>query len=269
MSGATVLEAARQQIQSVLEPQPEDGPGASGAEALRELRHEIGNALTAAAAYTQWLLLSRSATVDEREYRALQAIRDSVARAIRLVDRRRSPREPIPHLLQDLVELAVQQVPSPRIQDIQVRRLTQEAPAISADPDAVIQIVTNLLSNAAKDSATGTPIDVELDRADGTAHVVVRDRGIGFSPELTEAIFNGHRTPQARQMAEGQGIGLRLSRRLAQEAGGRLWATGGPGRETSFHLELPLAELEAHTRSTLSPMAHVRLPAGWSDEQVD
>jgi signal transduction histidine kinase len=269
MTGATIVQVAPLQTQSVLESRPEGGPGASGVEASRELRHEIGNALTAASAYAQWLLLSRSATMDEREYRALQVIRDSVARAIRLLDRRMAPRQLVPHLLQDLVELAVQQVPSPRIQDIRVRRLTQEAPAISADPDAVVQIVTNLLSNAAKYSPPGTPIDVELGRADGKAEVIVRDRGIGFEPELTEAIFNGHRTAQACQMADGQGIGLRLSRRLAQEAGGRLWATGAPELGTTFHLEIPLAALDAPTRSPLSPIAHVRLPAGWSDEQED
>jgi signal transduction histidine kinase len=251
MTGATTLEAAPMQTQAVVESRSEGEPRALGTEASRELRHEIGNALTAASAYSQWLLLRRSASADEREYRAIQAIRDSVARAIRLVEQPHSPRKPIPHLLPDLVELAVQQAPSARIHDIQIRRLTQEAATVSADPDAVIQIVTNLLSNAAKYSPSGAPIDVELDCVEDKAHVIVRDQGIGFEPELTDAIFNGYRAPQAREMAVGQGIGLRLSRRLAQEAGGRLWATSMPGRGATFHLELPLAELEARTRSTL------------------
>ena len=77
---------------------------------------------------------------------------------------------------------------------------------------------------------------------DGKAEVIVRDRGIGFEPALTDAIFDGYRTPEASQIADGQGIGLRLSRRLARQAGGRLWAASAPGRETSFHLELPLAD---------------------------
>jgi two-component system sensor histidine kinase MprB len=241
MFGATTLEAGPAQRQSALEAQVTGGVCAPEIEASRELRHEIGNALTTASAHAQWLLLRRSAGADERENRALQAIRDSVARALRLLDQSTASRPATPRSLQDLVDLAVRQVPAPRNHDIRLRRLTQDVPNVCADPDAVVQIVTNLLSNAAKYSPPGTPIDVELGRSDGKAEVIVRDRGIGFEPELTDAIFDGHRTPEASQMADGQGIGLRLSRRLARQAGGRLWAASAPGRETSFHLELPLS----------------------------
>jgi two-component system sensor histidine kinase MprB len=242
MVGATVLEAEPVQPQSVFQAHTESGACVAGPEALRELRHEVGNALTTASAYSQWLLLRRSAGADEREYRALQAIRDSVARALRLLDQGTASRSVTPWPLLEVVEQAVRQVPSPRNRDIHVRRLTQGVPSVSADPDAVVQIVTNLLNNAAKYSPPGTPIDVELGRADGKAEVIVRDRGIGFEPALTDAIFDGYRTPEASRMADGQGIGLRVSRRLAQQAGGRLWAASAPGRETSFHLELPLAD---------------------------
>jgi signal transduction histidine kinase len=242
MLGATTLEARPAQIQPALEVRSAGGVRAREIEASRELRHEVGNALTTASAYAQWLLLRRSAGADEREYRALQAIRDSVARALRLLDQRTASRPAAPRPLHELVEQAIRQVPCPRNHDIRLRRLTQGVPSVCVDPDAVVQIVTNLLSNAAKYSPPGTPIEVELGRADGTAEIVVRDRGIGFEPAMADAIFDGYRTPEASQMADGQGIGLRLSRRLAQQAGGRLWAASAPGRETSFHLELPLRE---------------------------
>lgn len=248
MLGAPVCEAGSEQIQSAFEADAVGGVHAPGAEASRELRHEVGNALTAASAYAQWLLLRRSAGADEREYRALQAIRDSVARALRLVDQHTASRQGVSRPLQELAEVAVRQVPSPRVHDIRIRRVSQDAPVVSADPDVVVQIVTNLLSNAEKYSPPGTPIDVELDRADGKAHLIVRDRGIGFEPHLTDAIFDGYRSPRACQMADGQGIGLRLSRRLARQAGGRLWAASEPGRETAFHLELPLADDNASSR---------------------
>jgi signal transduction histidine kinase len=242
MFGATTLKARPAQIQWAFEVQVAGGVDAPEMEAARELRHEVGNALTTASAYSQWLLLRRSAGADEREYRALQAIRDSVARALRLLDQSTASRPATPWSLLELVEQAVRQVPSPRNRDVRVRRLTRDVPRVCAALDAVVQIVTNLLSNAAKYSPPGTPIDVELGRVDGKAEVIVRDRGIGFEPALTDAIFDGYRTPEASKMADGQGIGLRLSRRLAQQAGGRLWAASAPGRETSFHLELPLAD---------------------------
>lgn len=242
MKGASVLEKEPARIPSVFPVPTERGTCAADPDALRELRHEVGNALTSASAYAQWLLLRRSADADDREYRALEAIRDSVARAIRLLGQSADSRSATSHSVQDLVEVAVHQMPSPRNRDIRLRRLTQHVPSVSADPDTVVQIVTNLLGNAAKYSAPGTPIDVELGRVDGKAEIIVRDRGIGFEPALTDAIFDGYRAPEASQMAAGQGIGLRVSRRLAQQAGGRLWAASAPGRETAFHLELPLAD---------------------------
>jgi two-component system, OmpR family, sensor histidine kinase MprB len=242
MLGAPVCEAGSEQVQATFDAHAVDGVLAPGAEASRELRHEVGNALTAASVYAQWLLLRQVPGTDTREYQALEAIRDSVARALRLIDRHTVSQHTMPRSLQELVEVAVRQVPSPRMHDIRIRRVSQDAPEVSADPDAVVQIVTNLLSNAEKYSPPGTPIDVELGRVNGKAHLTVRDRGIGFEAGLTDAIFAGFRTPRARQMADGQGIGLRLSRRLARQAGGRLWAASVPGRETSFHLELPLAD---------------------------
>src|SRR3712207_2200996 len=84
MKGAIVLETGAAQLPSVFQAHAESSARAARPEASRELRHEVGNALTTASAYSQWLLLRRSAGADEREYRALPAIRDSVARALRL-----------------------------------------------------------------------------------------------------------------------------------------------------------------------------------------
>src|SRR4051812_40439761 len=97
MFGATTLEARPWQIQSAVEARSAGGILAPEMEALRELRHEVGNALTTASAYSQWLLLRGSAGMDEREYRALQAIRDSVACALRLLDQSTASRPATPH----------------------------------------------------------------------------------------------------------------------------------------------------------------------------
>ena len=89
----------------------------------------------------------------------------------------RRPEQPVSRSLPDLVGLAFDQMPSARHCDVQIRRLTQERIVVSADPDAVIQIVTNVLSNAAKYSPHGTPIEVELKRVDGKGLVTVRGPG--------------------------------------------------------------------------------------------
>src|SRR2546430_2607181 len=96
MSATTALETRAAGIRQAAEAATGKGaPVASGMDS-RELRHEIANALTVALAYAQWLLSKRSMPRDEREDRALRAIRDSVARANRLLERPLPTRPPGP-----------------------------------------------------------------------------------------------------------------------------------------------------------------------------
>src|SRR5690348_13443776 len=93
-------------------PEPEDPPE------LRELRHEIGNTLTAASAHLQLLLRRLPAWADTRDQRALRGIQDALLRANRLV---KPPGAGLPQSvcdLQALVTLALSQVPPERADDL-------------------------------------------------------------------------------------------------------------------------------------------------------
>jgi signal transduction histidine kinase len=133
-----------------------------------------------------------------------------------------------------------------------------------AEPVRMRQILTNLLSNAVKYSPSGTPVEVTaavmLDKPDTTkrrqrqesqlrqvVQITVRDYGYGIPPDQIPLLFKRFvRLP--RDLASnvpGNGLGLYLSRTLAEAMGGTLWveSTGIEGEGSAFHLRLPVPPL--------------------------
>ena len=124
----------------------------------------------------------------------------------------------------------------------------------SIDPDRVTQILVNLLENAAKYSPEGAEILVEVGLGGGELHVAVTDQGIGLREEDLARLFAPFaRAANARDAnIPGLGLGLYVSRRLAEAHGGSLLAaSAGEGLGSTFTLVLPLSvgrqsgELEA------------------------
>ncbi len=117
------------------------------------------------------------------------------------------------------------------------------APArIQGDPDRIAQILGNLLDNARKYSPPGSPIAVSLVIAGNEAQIRVSDHGVGVPDHEADRIFAPfYRTSRTRDVA-GTGLGLHISRRIAEQHHGRLWleSTGETG--SVFALALPLAK---------------------------
>lgn len=116
--------------------------------------------------------------------------------------------------------------------------------AVMADPLRLEQVLTNLLSNAAKYSPGGGTLEVSVcDDGDGVC-VEVSDQGIGLPREYLEAIFTpfGRAPNAAERQIQGLGLGLYICRELAERHGGRIWANSpGEGQGTTFSLWLPCA----------------------------
>jgi signal transduction histidine kinase/integral membrane sensor domain MASE1/CheY-like chemotaxis protein len=126
--------------------------------------------------------------------------------------------------------------------------LPSEPIVIEADPTRLEQILSNLLSNAAKYTPGSGTIDFSVARDHDQAVIRVRDSGIGIRPEMLGHIFElfaqADRLPERVQ--EGLGIGLTLVRSLAQLHGGTVTAaSAGPGRGSEFIVRLPC--LPPHT----------------------
>ncbi|MBA3395315.1 MAG: response regulator [Deltaproteobacteria bacterium] len=114
---------------------------------------------------------------------------------------------------------------------------------VVADRVRLIQVVTNLINNAARYTELGGKIAVACGIVDGRAFVRISDNGIGIPAELLPRIFDMFVQERVRSDGSGGlGLGLALSRQLVQMHHGTITARSG-GRDTgsSFELRLPLA----------------------------
>jgi PAS domain S-box-containing protein len=111
---------------------------------------------------------------------------------------------------------------------------------VAADADSLGQIVRNLLSNAAKYAGAAGPIEVGVVATGADVALVVRDHGPGISEVEAERLFElYYRADATARQAPGAGIGLFVSRKLAEAMGGRLTAVPCPDGGAEFRLTLP------------------------------
>jgi PAS domain S-box-containing protein len=100
------------------------------------------------------------------------------------------------------------------------------------------QVVTNLLSNAAKYGA-GRPIHVSVGAEAGRARLTVRDEGIGIPSEALSRIFNRFERAVSERHYGGLGLGLYISRRIVEAMSGTIQVKSEEGQGATFTVELP------------------------------
>jgi signal transduction histidine kinase len=124
--------------------------------------------------------------------------------------------------------------------------IDKDLPTILGDRARIRQIVLNLVSNASKFTEQGEVAIVGKRRGDAV-EISVKDSGPGVAPDEHEAIFETFRQSDAGlRQGKGTGLGLPISRRLAEAHGGKLWLESQPGNGATFYVELPVrsAKLE-------------------------
>jgi PAS domain S-box-containing protein len=126
-----------------------------------------------------------------------------------------------------------------------VRLALEREPAaatVRADRKRLMQVMTNLLSNAAKFSPPKGTVDVAVDTANGKVRVSVGDRGPGIPDSFRSRIFG--RFAQAdsadSRIKGGTGLGLAICKRLVEMMDGHIGFEDRPGGGTAFFFELPL-----------------------------
>ena len=108
----------------------------------------------------------------------------------------------------------------------------------SWDRSRLEQVVERLLSNALKFGA-GKPVHLRVEHDTAHARLIVRDEGIGFSPESRERIFHKFERGVSDAHYGGLGLGLYFTRRIVEAMGGRVSAESLPGEGATFTVELP------------------------------
>lgn len=118
-----------------------------------------------------------------------------------------------------------------------------EAAPVRGDADRLIQVVTNLLSNASKFSPRGGEVRVTVDPERRLARLSVADQGPGIPQAFRSRIFSKFAQADGSDTRAkgGTGLGLAIAREIAERHGGRLWFESAEGEGATFHLDLPLA----------------------------
>ena len=120
--------------------------------------------------------------------------------------------------------------------------LPETVPVMMADPDRLMQVMLNLLSNAAKFvPVPGGRVGVSLSCDDTGVTVAVKDNGLGVTAEQQGLVFERFRQGgEATNRPQGTGLGLPISRQIVEYFGGRLWLESSPPDGACFFFHLPL-----------------------------
>ncbi len=123
-------------------------------------------------------------------------------------------------------------------------QLPDEGPRLLADRDRLLQVMLNVLSNAAKFVPQGTGwVRIALVADEQWVTVTVQDNGPGIAPSFMPYVFEKFRQGgDQRARPQGTGLGLPISRQIIEHFGGRMWVESIPGQGATFKFTLPRGE---------------------------
>jgi signal transduction histidine kinase len=115
------------------------------------------------------------------------------------------------------------------------RRDLDSASPVRLDPESLKQVFLNLILNALEAMPEGGRLELSRAERGGKVEFTIADTGAGVAPEIAGRLGDPFFTTKAK----GSGLGLFLTRRLLQSAGGDLEIRGEPGRGTTCVVRLP------------------------------
>lgn len=132
------------------------------------------------------------------------------------------------------------------LHDVEFRLIGELSPVfVYGDENRLMQVMANILSNAAKFSHKGSFVDIGIERAGETVRVFVKDYGIGIPSESRTKVFEKFAQIDAsdRRQTGGTGLGMSISRLIVESHGGKIDFESKPGEGTTFHIDLSVADV--------------------------
>ncbi|HSJ10111.1 MAG TPA: HAMP domain-containing sensor histidine kinase [Longimicrobiales bacterium] len=214
--------------------------------------HDLGNPLSAIRIGTSLLL--RSLPESEQQaggWKHLDFIRQSAQQMENLIndllDVKRLESGGVPLQLRELrVDDVVSDVidvfrPIVDARNVRLDVDTASAPPIRGDHQRLVQVLSNLVSNAVKFTEPGGSVSVRTRETTSGVLFTVADTGIGIAPEHIGRVFD--RFWQVRREGKkGLGLGLSIAKGIVEGHGGRIWVESTLGEGTTFLFSIPAAE---------------------------
>jgi signal transduction histidine kinase len=220
-------------------------------EFLAVMSHELRTPLNAVVGYTDLLDAGIGGTVTPEQQQHLARIRSAARTLLDIIDdilvyarlesgeeTYRTGRVDLAELMEEIADLVR---PAAAAQGLELVIDVEPAAAITTDRDALQRILSNLISNAVKFTASGS-VRVHAERADDQLRVSVADTGRGIPADSLELIFDPfwQVDQSTTRSAGGSGLGLAIARQLTRQLGGELNVESEASVGSTFTLTLPL-----------------------------
>jgi signal transduction histidine kinase len=227
--------------------------------------HELKTPMTSLRGYTDLLLSGMTGKLTEQQHNFLEIMAANIRRMSQQIqDLTDISRIETGQLHIELAPISFVNVVNETMQTVkglcdekEIRvhlELPEELPLVMADRGRMVQVLTNLLSNACKYSPPNTDVTLKFmtrmvaqedsDEMVPMVYCCVKDRGYGISPEDLEKLFTKFfrsDDPNIRQ-AKGTGLGLSITKGIVELHGGEIWVESKLGEGTSFQFTIPQAE---------------------------
>jgi len=258
-----ISERKRAEEQMLLAREEADRANQAKSEFLSNMSHELRTPLNGVLGYAQILQRDRNVTKQQRE--TLQAIENCGQHLLTLINdvldlskieagRMEIEFEPcnLKRLLQSVHDIVRPKAEGKGL-SFSLEIDTEVPDGILADATKLKQVLVNLLGNSVKFTEEGG-VGLAAGVSEGPRlHLTVSDTGIGMTPEELEEVFDAFKQAKGGKTSGGTGLGLPISRRMAEAMGGSLEVASEPGRGSAFTLTLPVVVVDAEAGEEEAP----------------